>query len=58
MAQQVMHRGKRSWWNGDVTTLCGLLIPDDRAASVWFPSLSGNKRCPTCESVHRSGQRR
>lgn len=52
----LLHRGKRSWWDGTVTTLCGRTMPDT-AESVWFPSLSGRKRCPTCETVHRSGRR-
>ncbi len=52
-----IHRGKRSWWNGDVTTLCGRLIPEKDAQGLWFPSLSGRKRCPACEAAHRAGHR-
>jgi hypothetical protein len=57
MARQIMHRGKRSWWNGNVKTLCGLTLPGDTADSVWFPSLSGHKRCPACETVHNRQSR-
>jgi len=42
-----VHRGTRSWWDGSVTTLCGLRIPQPR--SVWWPT----KRdvCPACARI-------
>lgn len=53
MAREVMHiRASRSWWNGNSTTLCGLVIQDAR--SVRFPSLSSNTKCPSCEALHKA----
>ncbi|WP_156077095.1 hypothetical protein [Saccharothrix sp. NRRL B-16314] len=57
MARQIMHRGKRSWWNGTVTTLCGLTLPGNTTEGVWFPALSGHKPCPACETVHNRQRR-
>lgn len=53
MSQQIMHLGKRSWWDGKVKTLCGLTIEDGGAEKVWFPSLSRHKTCPSCDTVHK-----
>lgn len=54
MARQIMHaRQSRSWWDGSVTTLCGLKIPDPER--VWFPSLSSHIACPACKAIERGG---
>lgn len=45
----VVHRGKKSWWSGKVTTLCGLVLEPSEARSPWFT----NPKCPTCEAVHQ-----
>ncbi|RAS58876.1 hypothetical protein C8D87_11746 [Lentzea atacamensis] len=56
MARQVMHIKKsRSWWDGSVTTLCGLKILDPER--IWFPSLSGNVSCPACVAASENGAR-
>lgn len=54
MTNLTMHIGTRSWWNGTVTTLCGLKIPDGER--VWFPSLSGNTTCPACKAIKQGGR--
>lgn len=55
MARQIMHIKKtRSWWDGSITTLCGLKILEPER--VWFPSLSGNVGCPACLAIERGGR--
>lgn len=49
MAREVMHiQASSSWWNGTVTMACGITIDRSQTSSVWFPSLSGNTKCPAC----------
>lgn len=45
-----VHRGKRSWWSGDVKTLCGLTFRSRDVETPWFPSFM--KACPVCEALH------
>ncbi|WP_199191319.1 hypothetical protein [Amycolatopsis sp. CA-126428] len=45
-----MYRGTKSWWNGKVTTLCGLEIPSGQASSPWFTGPA----CPSCEAIHKA----
>ncbi|WP_329793576.1 hypothetical protein V1227_17095 [Lentzea sp. DG1S-22] len=55
MARQIMHVvASRSWWNGTVTTACGQTIDSSETSSVWFPSLSGNTKCPACMAAHNA----
>ncbi|WP_191984139.1 hypothetical protein [Amycolatopsis eburnea] len=53
MATQYAHIGKKSWWSGDVKTLCGLILPSDNAKSLWFPVFV--KTCPDCLAVQKNG---
>jgi hypothetical protein len=53
MATQYAHIGKKSWWSGDVKTLCGLTIPADNATAPWFPIFI--KTCPGCAAVQKNG---
>lgn len=55
MAREVMHIGKRSWWDGSVTTLCGWKLLD--AERVWLSWLSGHTRCPGCQTAYDAGKR-
>lgn len=50
MADDLIHIGTRSWWNGNVKTLCGRTIPDGER--LLLPSLSSRKRCPACENAN------
>ena len=51
--KKVIHRGSRSWWSGDVRTLCGLTLPAGDAKSSW---LSG-PNCPACVRAIRGGRK-
>jgi hypothetical protein len=48
---RLLHRGKRSWWNGTVTSLCGLTVAARDVEAPLFTFLI--KRCPTCEAIHQ-----
>jgi len=45
-----LHRGKRSWWTGKVTALCGLAMRSRDVRRPSFPIF--HEKCPTCEAVH------
>ncbi|MFJ8910611.1 hypothetical protein [Amycolatopsis sp. NPDC102389] len=49
-SKQFVHRGSKSWWSGDFTALCGLVIPAGEGRSPWFTSPA----CPACEAVHKA----
>lgn len=51
MGKQVIHEGRKSWWNGTVRTLCGLVL--EHPQKLWFIS----PNCPTCKRLRREGQR-
>jgi hypothetical protein len=54
-ADKFVHRGRKSWWDGSTTTLCGRRYPGgDR---ILLPRLSGYTVCPACEAAHRAGKR-
>ncbi|UQS21754.1 MULTISPECIES: hypothetical protein [Amycolatopsis] len=50
----LVHRGSKSWWTGDVKTLCGLIIPGRDAKSPWLTSPA----CPQCEAVLEARKRK
>ncbi|MGV9362296.1 hypothetical protein [Amycolatopsis sp. NPDC003731] len=54
MATQYAHIGKKSWWSGNVKTLCGLTIPPGEAKTLWFPMFV--KTCPGCAAVQAAQQ--
>ncbi|WP_165777483.1 hypothetical protein [Amycolatopsis antarctica] len=41
----VVHHGDRSWWSGQVRTLCGLVLDPD-AERVYFATVT----CPACRT--------
>jgi hypothetical protein len=48
MGPEVIHTGRRSWWDGSVTTLCGLKFNKDAAKEAgWLASPT----CPTCKAL-------
>ncbi|MFI9008841.1 hypothetical protein ACIGNX_16605 [Actinosynnema sp. NPDC053489] len=54
-ADKFVHRGRKSWWNGTTTTLCGRRYQGgDR---ILLPRLSGYTVCPDCDAAHRAGKR-
>ncbi|WP_435061916.1 hypothetical protein [Amycolatopsis thermoflava] len=53
-SKPLVHRGSKSWWTGDVKTLCGLTIPRGDAKSPWFTSPA----CPECEAIHQARNRK
>lgn len=50
MAKPVAHIGTRSWWSGQVRTLCGQRF-DSGSDRVRFPRLSGYTICPACTAA-------
>ncbi|ROP39093.1 hypothetical protein [Saccharothrix texasensis] len=52
MGKPVAHIGTRSWWSGQVRTLCGQRF-DSSSDRVWFPRLSGYAVCPDCAAAPR-----
>ncbi|MFI5558976.1 hypothetical protein ACIA2T_06820 [Amycolatopsis japonica] len=51
-SKQLVHRGTKSWWNGDVKTLCGLTFKSGTAKEPWFTSPA----CPACEAIHKANK--
>ncbi|WP_165436215.1 hypothetical protein [Amycolatopsis suaedae] len=50
MSGYEIHSGQRSWWSGDLTTLCGLRIPSrDVKGKAWF----SGPTCPACKRVKK-----
>lgn len=47
----LVHFGKRSWWNGKVTTACGLVFESDnqKQENSWTTSVT----CPACKTAKR-----
>jgi len=51
--KDVVHQGKRSWWSGKVTTLCGLTFDESCDEEPgWFVSVT----CPACKRIKRGGK--
>ncbi|SES20710.1 hypothetical protein [Actinokineospora terrae] len=50
----VVHIGKRSWWDSTVTTLCGLKFAKDNNTRQMFAR--GNL-CPACEAAKKGGRK-
>ncbi|GGS61392.1 hypothetical protein [Actinokineospora fastidiosa] len=52
-----VHRGKVSWWDGSVTTLCGIKWSKQEAkarrVTTWFSKLT----CPACIAALKGGKR-
>ncbi len=48
MAKEPTHEGTRSWWDGSVTTLCGLKFSE--ATRRWFAT---TPTCPTCKRLKK-----
>lgn len=48
---EIVHRGKRSWWDGSGKTLCGLRI--ENADRVVLPRVFGRTLCPACEAANK-----
>ncbi|MBP2340281.1 hypothetical protein JOF41_006459 [Saccharothrix coeruleofusca] len=57
MGKPVAHIGTRSWWSGQVKTLCGQTMPEGGNSRVWFPTLSGYTVCPTCRATDIAAKR-
>jgi hypothetical protein len=53
MAKDYVHIGKRSWWSGKVTTLCGLTFASDNNTQQMFAW----NLCPTCKRIRKGGGR-
>ncbi|MCT2587778.1 hypothetical protein [Actinophytocola gossypii] len=52
MAKEYVHEGTRSWWDGTVRTLCGLVLTDPQRR--WFASSAS---CPACQAARKAGKR-
>ncbi|WP_197043296.1 hypothetical protein [Saccharothrix sp. NRRL B-16314] len=48
----LVHIGKRSWWDGTAKTLCGERW--SAADRVVFPRVFGRKVCPACEAAQKN----
>lgn len=46
MGRELVHDATASWWNGDITTLCGIKFPGGKGWHSKFFAVSIN--CPTC----------
>jgi hypothetical protein len=49
MAKYVVHEGKKSWWSGKVTTLCGAVFTSGNNEYKRFSSVS----CPACKAAKK-----
>lgn len=50
MPKELTHTGRKSWWNGQVKTLCGLVLERPE----W---VLARTTCPTCKRLKREGHR-
>ncbi|GAA4422002.1 hypothetical protein ACFQV2_40385 [Actinokineospora soli] len=53
MTKNMTHDGKRSWWDGSVTTACGQKWPKGQGQHLWFVSVN----CPICLAIRKRGKR-
>ena len=51
----LVHDGTSSWWNGDITTLCGLKFPGGKGWKDKFFAISIN--CPECKRFRNQQKR-
>lgn len=50
MAKDYVHEGRKSWWSGNVKTVCGLTFPPSQEKQQgWFTSVS----CPACKAAKK-----
>lgn len=52
MGQEIVHDGKGSWWDGTVTTLCGLRFPGGKGWKDKMFAVSIN--CPDCKRARKA----
>lgn len=50
MARDVVHEGKRSWWDGTVRTACGLKFGKSSKSDNW---LTTSVSCPACKAARK-----
>ncbi|MEC3974598.1 hypothetical protein [Amycolatopsis sp. H20-H5] len=50
MAKALIHDGTKSWWNGKVTTLCGLVFESGNSERLIFTGVS----CPVCKAIKKA----
>lgn len=50
MGKDLTHEGRRSWWDGSVTALCGLRMEPGQFSTPFF----GPVTCPTCKKLKKS----
>ncbi|MBF6511083.1 hypothetical protein IU422_25470 [Nocardia farcinica] len=51
MSRELVHDARSSWWNGDITTLCGLVFKGGKGWKDKFFAVSIN--CPTCIQIRK-----
>jgi len=52
MADDLTHDGYSSWWNGDITTLCGLRFPGGTGWKDRF--FAWSVTCPACRAARKA----
>ena len=52
----VLHLGKKSFWSGEVRTLCGLRFQPGKHKEELFWLLAGPK-CPACKKAQKEGKK-
>jgi len=53
MTAALVHEGKRSWWDGTVTYLCGFTVPGNTTKFKFF----GPVTCPGCIAAKKTRTR-
>lgn len=51
MAKDFVHDARRSWWNGDVTTRCGMRFPG--GTGDWEHVFLGSVTCRECKNARK-----
>ncbi|MER5389030.1 hypothetical protein [Saccharopolyspora sp. NPDC002686] len=53
MHEHVMHKGKRSSWDGRGFSLCGKTFA---ASTIWEPFFYGGVTCEDCKAAKKAGK--
>lgn len=57
MSVNHVHGGKKSWWDGSVTTFCGITWTKHQGKARKVQALFPRITCPACRAAKKEGKR-